>query len=311
MANRGHAGFYKNVYLRSSYEYAYAKYLDFYKIKWEFEIQVFNLGYKLYKPDFFILNPNNSIKKIVEIKSRNKKAIEQAKTDLKIISEQYGYDVDVISYKELLELYKPLPFSLNSVITEWINSDHTTINKAAFGALNGHYQMKHNDSTKKKIGAHTKLLWETDSISKLKMIEGLKKSGMKKGFIKVPRVERECLHCNKPFITLETSIQKYCSRTCSGSVAIKLATEASINKQLLLHQEIKKYVIAWTIKNNEIVEKAPFNKIKPTIDPLLREIELKYGIKDLRIISKAIFGKDCGRKELLKFMKSICNENVC
>lgn len=31
MANRGYAGFYNNVYLRSSYEYAYAKYLDFIK----------------------------------------------------------------------------------------------------------------------------------------------------------------------------------------------------------------------------------------------------------------------------------------
>ncbi len=50
--NRGYAGFYKGHYLRSSYEYAYAKFLDFHSVQWGYEEQTFDLGYKKYKPDF-------------------------------------------------------------------------------------------------------------------------------------------------------------------------------------------------------------------------------------------------------------------
>lgn len=56
--NRGYAGFYKLHYLRSSYEYAYAKFLDYHCISWGYEDRVFNIGYKFYKPNFsFITMP--------------------------------------------------------------------------------------------------------------------------------------------------------------------------------------------------------------------------------------------------------------
>lgn len=69
--NRGYAGFYKGHYLRSSYEYAYAKYLDYQLIKWSYEDKVFDIGYRLYKPDFFFYDDNGDVVRIVEIKSRN------------------------------------------------------------------------------------------------------------------------------------------------------------------------------------------------------------------------------------------------
>ncbi|MFZ3590301.1 hypothetical protein ACOI1C_13860 [Bacillus sp. DJP31] len=99
---------------------------------------------------------------------------------------------ELISYEELLELYKTLPFSLTSIISEWIASEKTTIHKATFGEFNGHYNMKHNEITKKKIGEHTKKLWPSDSPAKQRMLEGLKKSGMKKGYIKTLREKRQC-----------------------------------------------------------------------------------------------------------------------
>jgi len=34
-------------------------------------------------------------------------------------------------------------------------------------------------------------------------------------------------------------------------------------------------------------------------------------VKDFRVISKAVFGEDRGRKELLRFMKNVCNEKLC
>lgn len=311
MSNRGYAGYYKNFYLRSSYEYAYAMYLDFFSITWDYERQIFNVENKLYKPDFFILNPDNTIKKIVEVKSKNLAAIENAKQNLKYIQEQFGYEIEVISYRQLLSLYEKLPFTLNSVITAWISSSETTISKVATGNKNGHFNMKHSIETKKKIGEHTKLLWAEDSASRRRMLEGLNKSGMKKGYIRVPREERICLFCKTTFTTLSTSTQKYCSQSCSGIVAIKLATEASVNKQLQIHKEIKQYVFYWLEDKTETVMNTPFNRIKTTLEPLLKEIENKFGIKDIRIVSKAVVGHDCGRKELLKFMKKICSENVC
>lgn len=101
-------------------------------------------------------------------------------------------------------IYKQLPFTLTSTIEEWINSNETTISKVASGSLNGHYSMKHREDTKKKIGEHTRKLWETDSYAKQRMLEGLRKSGLsQKGKIKIPRGKKDLqelrwlLHCNK------------------------------------------------------------------------------------------------------------------
>ncbi|MEK4426140.1 restriction endonuclease [Solibacillus sp. FSL K6-1523] len=311
MGNRGYAGYYRDIYLRSSYEYAYAIYLDYFEIEWRYEVMVLDIGYKLYKPDFFLINPDRTIKKIIEVKSRNLQAIKNAEKDLQVVEDKFGYEWEIVSYKELMYLYKELPFSLNSVITKWINSDKTTINKAAFGNKNGHFNMKHSDETKIRIGKHTKKLWQTDSPSRRSMIEGLKKSGIKKGYIRVHRETRTCILCKSSFITLATSTKQYCSRKCSGKVAIKSATESYVSKRSALHEEVKKLVIAWSVNNKEILLNAPYNRVKTTIAPLIHEIEMNYGIKDFRVISKAVFGKDCGRKELLRFMKKVCNENVC
>ena len=184
LSNRGYAGVYKGIYLRSSYEYAYAKYLDYNNISWSYEDDSFDIGYKIYKPDFFFYDGNKKLTKIVEMKSRNQKAKDEARKALDIIKQEYNIECELLSYEELLNLYKTLPFSLTSTITEWIQSENTTINKAAHGELNGHYNLKHSETTKKKIGEHTKQLWASDSESRRKMLEGLRKSGMKKRIYK-------------------------------------------------------------------------------------------------------------------------------
>lgn len=309
--NRGYAGFYNNHYLRSSYEYAYAKYLDYHSIPWSYEDETFDLGYKFYKPDFFFYDQNGVLIKIVEIKSRNKEAKAEAIKALTVIKERYDLICELISYEELLKLYESLPFSLTSIITEWIESKNTTIQKAAFGELNGHYNLKHSENAREKIGRHTKLLWATDSPARRKMIEGLKKSGVKKGYIKTPREKRICEECNGEFEVLITSIQKYCSKSCAGKVAIRIATERYVEKRNIIHKSISNYIIWWSIKNKDIVLGTPLNKIKTTITPLLDDIQDKFGVKDFRVISKAVFGKDRGRKELIKYMKKVCNEKIC
>ncbi|MEQ6375941.1 hypothetical protein RZN22_01275 [Bacillaceae bacterium S4-13-58] len=108
-----------------------------------------------------------------------------------------------------------------------------------------------------------------------------------------------------------SSAKKYCSRTCSGNEAIKIATNSSVAIRMQIHEGIKEYVIQWCKENKELVLKTPFNKIKTTILPLTNDIQRQFGVKDFRVISKAVFGEDQGRKELLKFMKNVCDEKVC
>ena len=310
--NRGYAGFYKGHYLRSSYEYAYAKYLDHHSIPWSYEDCVFDIGYKLYKPDFFLYDQKGKLVKIVEIKSRSKDAKKNAREALNIIEEQHHIKCELISYEELLDLYKTLPFSLTSTIEEWIKSENTTISKVAYGELNGHYNLKHDEETKKKIGEHTRSLWLSNGIAKQRMLEGLKKSGLaQKGKIKKPRETRTCEECGKIFKVIITSKQKFCSRTCAGHRAIRHATNTYVEIRSEVHHNIREYIIKWARENSDIVVKTPLNKIKTTIQSLIRDIEREFQVKDLRVISKSVFGEDRGRKELIKFMKSVCNEDVC
>lgn len=50
----GKGQYYKNIWLRSSYEVRYAKYLDGLNIKWEYELTRFGLGETSYTPDFYL-----------------------------------------------------------------------------------------------------------------------------------------------------------------------------------------------------------------------------------------------------------------
>lgn len=309
--NRGYAGFYKEFYLRSSYEYAYAKYLDHYKIPWSYEDKTYNIGNRSYKPDFFFYDQNNNLVKIVEIKSRNKEAKAKAIEALATIEKRYKISCELISYEELLELYKTLPFSLNSVIQSWLKSDDTTIYKAARGKLNAHFNMKHSEEAKRKIGEHSKRRWAKNSSARQRMLEGLEKGGMKKGYIKVLREKRLCEVCTKEMVVLVTSTQKFCSQACAGKVAIKIATNKYVEKRNSIHFSIKHYINEWSKNNKDLISQTPLNKISPSLSPLVKDIQAKFGVKDFRVISKAVFGEDRGRKELMKYMKKVCNEEIC
>lgn len=72
---RGIQGYYfneslnKNVWLRSTYEYAFAIWLDYHKLKWDVEVKQYHLKDDTsYRPDFFIFDDNDNIVKIIEIK---------------------------------------------------------------------------------------------------------------------------------------------------------------------------------------------------------------------------------------------------
>lgn len=72
---RGIQGYYFNnslnkyVWLRSSWEYIFAKWLDKNNYKWDVEMKTFDISNnKKYRPDFFILDDENNILKIIEVK---------------------------------------------------------------------------------------------------------------------------------------------------------------------------------------------------------------------------------------------------
>jgi len=57
----------KFVWLRSSWEYIFAKWLNKNKFDWDVEVEMYNVGGKKYRPDFFIFE-NSKITKIIEVK---------------------------------------------------------------------------------------------------------------------------------------------------------------------------------------------------------------------------------------------------
>lgn len=104
--SRGVQGYYYNkvrakyVWLRSTYEYIYAKWLDEKGIDWDIEQSTYKLSDGYYRPDFFIYE-NSKLVRVVEVKGywdRNSKRRAEE------LSDQIGVDVvvlyDISSYSK-------------------------------------------------------------------------------------------------------------------------------------------------------------------------------------------------------------------
>lgn len=117
---RGVQGYYFNnsynkfVWLRSTYEFIYAKWLDNQKIKWDVEVTTYKLKNNvIYRPDFFIYDKDNTLAKIIEIKGfwRDKeyKAIElnnKMSIDVIVITNIDSYIVKDSNYGKELNKWK-------------------------------------------------------------------------------------------------------------------------------------------------------------------------------------------------------------
>lgn len=161
--------------------------------------------------------------------------------------------------------------------------------------------------TKSRIGEKTKERWRDPEIA-MRMKEGLRKTGLsQKGKIKTPRETRVCELCRKEFVEMVTSPKIYCTRQCSGQVAMTRATETYVEKRANIHIGIKEDIEDWAIENKQLITDAKFNQIKPTLEPILEIVEEKYDVKDMRVISKAIVNTE-SRKDLLKHLKEIVKD---
>jgi hypothetical protein len=117
------------VWLRSSWEYAYAKYLDSILANWKFEKESYLLSTgERYRPDFFIYDQEDHLIEIVEVKSlyfeTAKKRLEKAK----LASKEFDFSLKIIDENDLNQIY-----NMKSLLREWkkVRRLHKDENNAA------------------------------------------------------------------------------------------------------------------------------------------------------------------------------------
>ena len=124
--SRGIQGYWKSknngyIWLRSSWEYIYAKWLDKNNINWKFESKQYKLSDGTsYRPDFFILDENNNLEYIVEIKGyfKNrgyKPLLLEKEYQIKTIIIDSINDYCKTTYKEELNKWKQEKLSKNEL----------------------------------------------------------------------------------------------------------------------------------------------------------------------------------------------------
>lgn len=106
----------KLVWLRSSWEYGYAKWLDEQKIDWDVEVRSYLLSTgSYYRPDFFIYE-NNCLKKIIEIKSTWINGSQNRVDKFYLFVKEYPQICAIIIKDDLFEIINK---SQGSVLDEW------------------------------------------------------------------------------------------------------------------------------------------------------------------------------------------------
>ena len=85
----------KKVWLRSSMEYIYAKWLDAQQMEWETEVCVFRSGKETYRPDFFIYE-DGKLSRLVEIKGNYFDNVDHRSEKARRIAESNGLMLDIV-----------------------------------------------------------------------------------------------------------------------------------------------------------------------------------------------------------------------
>jgi hypothetical protein len=95
LAAHSKGSYYKNIWMRSSYEILFVNWLDNNNIKWEYEPKTFDLGNTTYTPDFYL--PEFNI--YIEVKGWWRP---DAKIKFDLFNQLYvGYRIKIVDKKEL------------------------------------------------------------------------------------------------------------------------------------------------------------------------------------------------------------------
>lgn len=277
---RGYQGFYKNMYLRSSYEYVYCIILETLGVEYKYEEKIYDLGYTRYKPDFHIYRDGKLVE-ITEIKSERRSEIKKAKYKISALKRQVDVPIKIYHFLDLKRLCEESGLDIKTLISKWreISTGYT-----AKGDKNPMYKISHTDTTKKLIGKKSLERWKDPEF-----VEKIKKSypvytnenpHPLKGRIKSERVSVNCLECNKPFVKIVSDVKVYCSKACSLVSATKIAHDTITKNRKKLHKNIKMDIFMHINKHpNLIVD----GENKGLYKELL-QITSKHGINDIRTV---------------------------
>lgn len=306
---RGYTGWYKEIYLRSFLEFAYAYYLDNKHVNWKYEQEIFYLDEEVsYKPDFYIYDNKNNLIKIVEVKGNGNKETGILKAEL--FRQKYSHKLEMIFYKDLVKLYREeMPMRLNTAKNKWINDYGATLENKLDGEYNPMFGRKQSEKTRKLISKKAKLRFDTGKYFETntkKMIEYNRSTNYE--HTRRRRSEREqrvCLYekCAEIFEVTIASKKRYCTHECVLRNNSKMANEAYLKKVKSSHEQIAQCVHEWSLKNKCAITNMKLNRIKEPLTPMYDLIEKSIGIKDIRTITIAVLGEDKGRKELVKYLK--------
>lgn len=292
----GYCGFYKENFLRSSYEFVYCKILEKQNLEYKVEEKQYDLGKCKYIPDFHIYK-NNQLVEIVEIKSENKTELKKAIEKVNLLTLFVSVKITILQIQDLKILCKTLNLSIHSLIKEWKeNSIGNNINK---GILNPMYNKIHSDSTKNKIGIKSIERWSNDEF-KNKIKQTKQEAKLKRGYNphhsdKI-RIVKVCPQCNSEFIITEKSKQLYCNNSCKlidTTLKANIKTR-EINKNK--HLDIKNKIIIKFTKNLDIL----YSKKKLPIYNLAKEVLVENGYtEDYRLFKFAFLNTYFGNFETI------------
>jgi hypothetical protein len=138
----GYVGEYNGNILKSSYEYIFAKILEFKNISYKTEEYTYLLDNgSYYTPDFFIYE-NNELCEIVEIRGRRLN-LEERKTSLRLLGQKIkNVKLTLLTEKDLKVLCKEIGLSYNNLKTYWRKNPKNKRNDSS-GKANAMYGKKH------------------------------------------------------------------------------------------------------------------------------------------------------------------------
>lgn len=299
-------GWFKGRYLRSSYEYIYALYLESLKADWDSETQIYQLRDRKYKPDFFIKTINGL--KLVEVKSSKPLEMQKAKDCALQMKEIFNFEVEIVGIQEIKKICDLLNIDFYKTVQEWkIISQETNTYK---GERNPHFGLKHTDKTKDVLSQKGKSRWNSYSDEvKYKLMSGLRKGRdlqiSTTGIPKKPRVNKKCIVCGKPFTVIDSKKGKeklYCSLQCSCSINSKAGIQRQLENKDQRNKNIREIALLWVENNSDIVMQCPKNEISTRLIEMLKLIPSESVPEErLRMVCYA-FGL-ISRKELLKYFQ--------
>lgn len=313
----GYSGFYKENFIRSSYEYVYCIILEKLKLKYTVEEKIYTLDDNKYKPDFHIYK-NNKLIKIVEIKSSKPSEVLKAKNKINKLKEIVDVPVELLQYKDLKKLCLGLNLNINDLINNWKeNSIGRNIN---IRELNPMFSKQHSLKTKQLIGkkAHDR----AKNPKYRKKIQDSVLSYYRNGgkAVGAPKKRKfvKCKECSKEFEVIQSSKQQYCSQQCSLISATLIANEKTRERFKESHNKIRQSLFEHFRNKLELLDSSKRNFIYKEVKTVLN----KHNIKDIRVF-KFIFTKsyNCDfetvysafREELnnyLKYMPNLHNGKV-